>query len=325
MDELTPEALIECGDDFNAAFLQMQGVDPFCSAWPWALAARESFHQECTPTIRKLASGYLAMARADWPDWGNTLIPLEASWCLASPLAGPDPAELARDLEHFAVRDPEWNSMILAGIRLESTLWNQLVAKLGRRYFLFGGPSVTRRIASLSGGVDGFLSRRTSKFRNNLERARKKVAEAGLTFQSFGGIWDDATVAAHFETIMDIEARSWKGLSGQGVNEGGMRDFYHRLMVYMGLAGQCRLILAFRDGQPMGYIFGGILLGHYRGFQFSFDEQFSKLSLGNVLQLKMIELLCQEQAVCYDLGTDIEYKRHWSEQSLETHMMIVKR
>lgn len=104
-----------------------------------------------------------------------------------------------------------------------------------------------------------------------------------------------------------------------------MKLFYQRLLDYLGPADQYRIIFAHKDETPIGYIFGGLLKDQYRGFQFSFDQRYTNLSLGNILQIKMIESLCQQGITCYDLGTDIEYKRHWAEQTLETSILILKK
>jgi CelD/BcsL family acetyltransferase involved in cellulose biosynthesis len=61
----------------------------------------------------------------------------------------------------------------------------------------------------------------------------------------------------------------------------------------------------------------------FRGLQLSFDESLRSYSLGNVMQALMIRCLCDEQAHTYDLGTDLEYKKRWSEPGLRTEVLAV--
>lgn len=128
-----------------------------------------------------------------------------------------------------------------------------------------------------------------------------------------------------FSIMMDIEARSWKGLSGAGVNTGDMRTFYKRMMQLLTPDVGFRMMIVEQDGRPMGYILGGVFGKVYRGFQFSFDQTLSSISLGNLLQMKMIEYLSKECFLQYDLGTEIDYKKSWAECTMITHALIIRK
>jgi hypothetical protein len=47
-----------------------------------------------------------------------------------------------------------------------------------------------------------------------------------------------------------------------------------------------RVVLATRDGEDVGFIFGGMIDAIYRGQQFSFADACRDLSLGNLLSAK---------------------------------------
>ena len=70
---------------------------------------------------------------------------------------------------------------------------------------------------------------------------------------------------------------------------------------------------------------GGVFAGEYRGLQFSFDDAFRWLGLGNLLQLRQIEALCSEGVELYDLGTAMPYKERWAEQVVETRLLVIAR
>ncbi len=310
--------------DFDARILEMPEIDRFCSSSSWILAARESFHASGAPAVYRFDDGYLAMFRESMHGWGKVWLPMEAAWCLSCPLIG-EAVPMSLQLKQLLFTcSAEWDTAILTGLPLNGILWNALIETLAPQFRLFGGPEVSRRIASLKGGVDGFLSRRSSKFRGNLKRAQRLAEDAGLTWkiETPGNIEKTMTL---FSTMMDIEARSWKGLEGVGVNLGHMRDFYERMLQLLAPEKACRMVFAVQGDQPIGYIMGGVMDELYRGFQFSFDSKFSHLSLGNLLQMKMIEVLSEEGLQYYDLGTEIEYKRRWAEKSVVTHAMIIKK
>ena len=180
------------------------------------------------------------------------------------------------------------------------------------------------RSASLEGGLDGFLARRTSKFRNNLRRDQRAVADLDITFTHWDGIMSSEAADALFLRMMEVEARSWKGLQEQGVNEGGMFLFYREMLKMLGPVGQLRAIMACKGGRDVGYIFGAVMGKTYRGLQFSFLDNYSRLGLGNVLQLEMIKRLCLEGIDRYDLGTEMEYKSRWAEIGFETASIVVR-
>jgi CelD/BcsL family acetyltransferase involved in cellulose biosynthesis len=65
--------------------------------------------------------------------------------------------------------------------------------------------------------------------------------------------------------------------------------------------------------------------GEYRGLQFSYDDAHATLGLGGLLQLQQIIALCDEGIARYDLGTEMDYKRRWAEDVMETEMLVIVR
>jgi CelD/BcsL family acetyltransferase involved in cellulose biosynthesis len=51
----------------------------------------------------------------------------------------------------------------------------------------------------------------------------------------------------------------------------------------------------------------------YRGQQFSFDEAWGGLSIGNLLQDQMIAWLCEQGVERYDMGPEMPYMRRFAE------------
>ena len=46
-------------------------------------------------------------------------------------------------------------------------------------------------------------------------------------------------------------------------------------------------------------------------------------SVCNCVQLEMIENLCKEAVLSYDLGTDMPYKARWGEKTFETSIIAI--
>jgi CelD/BcsL family acetyltransferase involved in cellulose biosynthesis len=60
----------------------------------------------------------------------------------------------------------------------------------------------------------------------------------------------------------------------------------------------------------------------YRGLQASFDDDYARLSLGSLMHDRQIEALAAEGVRAYDLGSEVEYKKRWGEEGLETVTVV---
>jgi len=78
------------------------------------------------------------------------------------------------------------------------------------------------------------------------------------------------------------------------------------------------------SGEDLAYLFGGVSGDTFRGLQFAFAAGHEERSLGNVMQYRAIAALCEEEegVARYDLGTVVDYKRHWGELLDETLSLI---
>lgn len=128
-----------------------------------------------------------------------------------------------------------------------------------------------------------------------------------------------------FSQAVTCEAKSWKGLAGEGVDQGSMNRFYAAMIPRLVERGSFRAVTALRDGEMVGYAFGGVWGDVFRGLQFSFLPEFANVSVGNLMQWTLIENLAKEGVAIYDLGMEMPYKQHWSDELMTTHSLIVRR
>jgi hypothetical protein len=269
--------------------------------------------------------GFTVLISHEFDDGERVLLPMEASWFLASPLVGGRVTALVEDLFRWSREHASaWDAMVLAGIPEGGQLFRALLKTFTRRYSLFKGMGTVRRLANLTGGRQAYLARRSAKFRKNLRRAIRRARDQNISFSEPTADCAEVGWSALFERLMDIEARGWKGRTDQGINRGAMRRFYAELMARQGPRGEIRCMMAHQEEREVGYILGGVQNGIYRGYQFSYDQDFKHLSLGNLLQWYTIESLCREGVGCYDLGMDMPYKLRWSDGAFETTAMIIR-
>ena len=328
MQSLDRHGFEEAAGDFDAAVRRTPEIDHFCSSSAWILAADAALMPPREPFVRRSEHGWIALARVPHAAGWTSLEPLETAWCLACPLAYDErPAGIAEDLALACTRDAPREVLFLSGIPVASSLEGALVRALMPLYRLdaFSVPVVRRFRADLTGGVDGFLSRRSASFRARLRQAERKATRFGIVFEPVG-VEGDAGAAALHARMVALEARSWKGMEGSGLSVAEMGDFYARMLPRLAREGAVRAMAATHEGRDVAIIAGGVTATPdgvcFRGLQFSFDDAHRGLSLGNLAQLSLIRALSAEGVSLYDLGSEVEYKRRWGERCLETMTLV---
>jgi len=318
MESITIYQLRNRADAHYEAVVRTEGIDRFCSSLDWILPAHEAFIPDHPLHLRAAAEGFVSLARGFNPRIGRYLQPLEASWCLASPFVG---ANIEALIEAFAeecdTRLVDWDLLYLSGIPPDTPVFRQIVREFGIRHRIGLGHRTRRYVASLDGGLDAWMSRRSSKFRSNLRRSMRLADDEGMTFE-----WIDRLGPNDggelYDRILEVEERSWKGKSGTGILDGGMNTFYRIMLPRLARRDALRVVVARRDERDVAFVFGGLFGGAYRGLQLSYDDDFGRVSLGNLVQWEMIRRLCDEGVHSYDLGSELEYKARWAEDRLET-------
>lgn len=319
---ITLAELVDRAAAFDQAVAVTPGIDRFCSSVPWVIAAHHALMGDREPWLGTVDDGWIALARAQRPG-GRYLEPLELAWGLACPLIGPDPVAVVEGLMAGLAVEPDWDLALLAGIVTGGAHHRALRACLRPGWRLGVGPSTERYVASLAGGVDGFLGRRSRNFRKAVRADQRQAAAAGITFTPV-----EITVAnalACLDRVIAIERQSWKGEAGVGVDQGPMQAFYRHMITPLAATGRARLMMAQHDGVDVAFIFGGVFAGEYRGLQFSHVARYRPYGLGNVAQLAQIERLVDEGVHTYDLGTAMDYKARWAEQVVATTLYAVAR
>ena len=298
------------------------GVDRFCSSSIWGIPALEAFR----PDAEELVVGgderaSVAFVTGVSSQVGTFLAPLESTWGLASPVVART-VEDAGQAVSALVRTRDERLAIVLGI--QHAIARAICRGLSRTTRVQLLDRTVRHIASLEGGLDGYLSRRTRKFRASLRRSGRLADGCDIRFERHD-LRTPEDVDEFYEVVLSVESQSWKSHEGNGAAQGPMVEFTRGVLHRSAAVDRALLILAHQGDEPVGYIHGGFVHNGFRGLQMSFDNRLSSLSLGNLLQLQMIEWLCELGASIYDLGSELPYKRRWAEQVLETTGLAIIR
>jgi len=308
------------GADYDAAALCTPGISAYCSARDWSVSAAINLHPGRRPLVVRRGGYWLALTHGVHEQVGPYLQPMESDWGFASPILGTDTRVCVQLLwDALTAWESQWQVALLHG--LTRGLANAAAIALDRRYRVVLRDGIRCQIASLEGGVDGFLARRSNALRRNLRRDERRFCAAGGTFDS---ITSARSIDAVVSRIMQVEAQSWKHGARQSVLASPRyRAFYTDALGRAQARGGLRACFATLDGRDVAYVFGGVLGDQYRGFQLGYDESLATFGLGNQVQLQMIRGLCAEGVQAYDLGMEMAYKGRWAERLQRLHTLVV--
>lgn len=309
--------------------LRTQQADPFCSCPLWQL----SFHAAVAPSrrlhIRTADEAVLAFAEQPLSDGTAALTPIESHWLFGASLIGRNAPVLLEDwLDEVAAERTDFAKILLSGIRPRGERAVSLLRRLDKRFRVLHFADGLQCAASLKGGLDGFLARRSANHRQKLAKARRRGEQAGIVFERHAPrTAEDA--AQLYARMLAVERASWKGIAACGMTEQPARQLYAVLVRNLAQEGLARIMFARHEETDIGFIFGGKAGNIYRGQQFSYHEAWKRWGIGNLLQVEQVRWLCEEGARRYDMGpldgAAMRYKEHWTEKRLPIQSWLLLR
>ena len=258
------------------------------------------------------------------------LTPIEPSWFFGCPLLGRHSVDmLVKALECLATEyAPYFPKILISGIRPKSLLAGRLLKAFSKNFAIYLRSGGLQCAASLKGGVDGYLSRRSGNARSKLKKAHKRATDRGVYFERILPLAPE-DAATTYSRMLAVETASWKGIHACGMAESPAREFYAVLIRRLSQRAHARVIMAKYEGKDIGFIFGGLAGNIYRGQQFSYDNEWKEFSIGNLMQFEQIQWLCEEKVVRYDMGPlvgqGMGYKAHWTEKRFPFQCWILEK
>jgi len=312
---------------WNEAVSPNTHADPFCCQTEWQLSYHEAMEPDRRLVIRESSGSIVALAVEITSPDEKVLFPIESGWQFGCPLLGPFPLELLDDI----IIDEEYDlngirtapSIVISGVLPNGVLKRRLIDRYKDRFDFQKLSSEELCSASLLGGIDGYLSRRSSSHRRGLRKQSKRAHNAGVTFEHIVPT-THIEAEATYQRMLAVEESGWKGVGKCGMTMQPSRDYYSFMLRRLADSGAGRVVFARHDDIDIGYLFGGMAGDIYRGQQFSFAVDWKSQSIGNLLQLEQVRSLCDEGATRYDMGPIMEYKRHWTETKTTIESLVMR-
>ena len=325
MEFLNLDEFRERREEFDEAVMATPGIPDCCSGSAWALAAHDTLRlsefRKIPPLIVQENGHWLLFAQRPVSQGTYYFEPFEGYWLFTCPLVGPDPSKSLYLLNKVVDKLQSNRAMcfLLGGVPAGGELDHLVENQSNPFQIIQKAEGIPSMWIYLNEGLQGYLDRRSIKFRKSIRQAHKKIANQNLTFEDICDYGEGV-----FERLMSIEEKSWKFNSGQSIfQEYPFVKFYTYLMESSGMTNDLRFLVAQLDGQDVGYIMGGIFGKTYRGWQMSYDEKFRSLSIGNVLQIENMNRRAEEGVEIYDLGMFAEYKSRWTDDTREQNVYVI--
>lgn len=307
--------------------LRTQQADPFCSGPLWQL----SFHAAVSPRrplyVQTDDEAVLAFAGQPLSDGSMALTPIESHWLFGACLLGGNaPALLESWLGQSEAR--AFSKILISGIRPGGKRAIHLLRRLDNNFHILHFADGLQCAASLKGGLDGFLARRSANHRQKLAKTLRRAQRAGIVFERHAPQTDEEA-ASLYARMLAVEKASWKGIAACGMAEQPARQLYAVLVRNLARQGLARIMFARHGETDIGFIFGGKAGNIYRGQQFSYHDAWKRWGIGNLLQVEQVRWLCEEGARRYDMGPldggAMRYKEHWTEKRLPIQSWLLLR
>lgn len=174
-------------------------------------------------------------------------------------------------------------------------------------------------LLDMTGGWPAYWASRDHKFRNNVRRFQRRLAELGevehIRYRPRGEAhgesdprWDlyDACVA--------VARRSWQGQSSNGttLSHESVRDFLRETHAVAARLGCVDLNLIQVNGQPIAFGYNYVYNQALVGLRIGYDPKFAKAGVGNLLYHYTFEDCFQRGDAQFDIGVGaLEVKRWW--------------
>jgi len=254
---------------------------------------------------------------------------LPALWERLAGMSGWDRLRL-RDLPHGA---PEWTLRDLAeGAGFPCGLWTSLRSP----YLVLPAIEPVASVVPANKGsrpagqkplaasrYERVESRLDAKFRQNLRRRRRRLAEQGevkyVVLDGKDGKQLDCALADFFV----IEASGWKGRSGTAIGQRPeLVGFYTQMARDAAKRGALALGFLELAGRRIAAHFSLVHAGRHYLLKLGYDESFHEFSPGQQLTSDMIRDSCQRGLSEFDfLGPCMDWKLDW-EPALRTHTWL---
>lgn len=212
-----------------------------------------------------------------------------------------DMIELRWSGEACSDQEQTESAMREAGLQAYKTVWEQTA------------------VIDLPDSWDAYWASRTCKWRCNVNRWERRLAESGevsfLRHRPRGETYGETDPRWDlYDTCEDLARRSWQGSSTTGttISHESIRPFLRDVHSAAARLGAVDMGLLTLDGQPLAFLYNYCWRGTIYGLRTGYDRELSRQGAGNVLYVRTIRDSIERGDRFYDMGIgSLSIKRHF--------------
>lgn len=181
----------------------------------------------------------------------------------------------------------------------------------------------TEHFVHLPETYEEYLGSRSSKFRNNLKNAIKRLEMAGgVSIEVMSPFTQTNRALALCE---EVAKNSWQFKAGKShFNVDSSASFYCNLAKTGGGSGGEEFVVLLIGDKPVAFLFGCKCGRIYHLIDTAYDEEFRAISVGRVLFCKTIERLIESGDVdTFNLEGEGEYKDYFANKTKTSHQVTM--
>ena len=219
-------------------------------------------------------------------------------------------------LDHLLTSAPPWDVLQIEPVDEESPVTQAFLKILADRSQAFGIEDSLRspylRLPATWAGLQEGLS---PVFRKTLDRKLRKARQLGDSLRV--RFLTDPDLRGAF----DIATETWQHAAGTSIaSTDCLRQFYGEVAA---ARNWLELAILEQDGKPIAFEYNLLYQRVLYNLKLGYRPQFAALSPGLVLQAAVLQHATEDGVRQYDfMGTDEEYKRHWS-RTIRIHRRVV--
>jgi CelD/BcsL family acetyltransferase involved in cellulose biosynthesis len=212
-------------------------------------------------------------------------------------------------------------------VPLEQPHWQRFLDALRRRSIAYERHERFRiGLVDLTHDWDAYQTTWSGNFRRQMRRMTRRAEDLGGIAVRVHRPGDEAELAHLLQLGFEVEDRSWKGRDGTSVLKSPvMHRYLCQQAELLGKMGHLELVFLEFKGRPIAFEYGMSSKGTYFSPKVGYDEEYSHLTPGQLLRLKMMEQFFADRArKTWDfLGPLVEATDRWATSSYAIERLVV--
>jgi CelD/BcsL family acetyltransferase involved in cellulose biosynthesis len=182
-------------------------------------------------------------------------------------------------------------------------------------------------LVELAGSWDEYFATRTTKFRNNVRRYERRLAELGsveyVRYRPLGALGGEGDPRwGLYDECIELAEKSWQGSSANGttLSHPSVRDFFRQTHGLAAKLGMLDLNLLRIDGRAIAFAYNYHWDGHVLGVRVGYDPEFKNAGAGKALYAMLIRDGYARGDRVFEMGIgSMDIKTEWMTRTVHSY------